>query len=101
MSQTIPPVVPFGLPSDLAQFVQQQVATGRYQSEADVVTHGVRLLQEREKKLEELRREVLPAFEGLDRGEGIVLKDNEALRDFMDDVKKRGKERLAAKRMQQ
>jgi putative addiction module CopG family antidote len=100
MSQATPPLVPFGLPSDLAQFVRQQVAAGRYQTEAEVVSHGVRLLQEREQKLEALRQMVLPALERLDRGEGLVLNGDDELREYFEDVKRRGKERLANRQKQ-
>lgn len=100
MSQVSPSFFPGDLPSDLAQFVRQQVAAGRYQTEAEVVSHGVRLLQERERKLEELRQMVLPALERLDRGEGIVLEGDDELREFFEDVKRRGKERHANRQNQ-
>jgi putative addiction module CopG family antidote len=100
MSQAMPPLVSGDLPSDLAQFVRQQVAAGRYQTEVEVVSHGVRLLQEREKKLEELRQMVLPALERLDRGEGIVLEGDDELREFFEAIKRRGKERLANRQNQ-
>ncbi len=38
------------LPVDLAQFVQQKVAEGKYQSAAEVVNAALRLLQEHEAK---------------------------------------------------
>jgi Arc/MetJ-type ribon-helix-helix transcriptional regulator len=34
-----------GLPSDLATFVQEGIASGKYQSEAELVTEAVRLLK--------------------------------------------------------
>lgn len=97
---TLPGIIE-GLPLDLAQFVRQQVSDGHFPTETEVVTHGLRLLQERAKTLNDLRCEVLPAFEGLDKGEGIDLKDNDALKAFMDDVRRRGDERLAARRQSQ
>jgi Arc/MetJ-type ribon-helix-helix transcriptional regulator len=36
------------LPDDLAQFIQQELATGKYQSEADLVAEAMRALKERE-----------------------------------------------------
>jgi putative addiction module CopG family antidote len=34
-----------GLPSDLETFVQEEIASGKYQSEAELVTEAVRLLK--------------------------------------------------------
>lgn len=100
MSGIAPTPITAGLPLDLAQFVKQQVADGRYPSETEVVNQGLRLLQEREKKLAELRAMVLPAIERLDRGEGIVLNGDEELKEFFEDVKRRGRERLAQRNEQ-
>jgi antitoxin ParD1/3/4 len=58
-----------GLAEDLEQFLPQELAKGRYQSEADLMAEAIRLLRERERRLDELRKEVLPAVEALDRGE--------------------------------
>jgi antitoxin ParD1/3/4 len=86
------------LPADLAQFVRQQVAAGRYPSETEVVSQGLRLLQEHEKKLEELRQMVLPALESLDRGEGILIQGDEELDRFFDDIIEQGDRELDEER---
>ena len=78
-------VVP--MPPDLDAFVHQVMATGMYDSEEAVVVAGLRLLQERERQLEELREELRPALEELDRGEGKPLD--------IEDIIRRGRERLA------
>jgi hypothetical protein len=59
------------------------------------VNHNLRLLQIRQRKLEQLRQMVRPAIERLDRGEGIVLEGDEELHVFFEDIKRRGQERLA------
>jgi antitoxin ParD1/3/4 len=89
------------IPSDLQQFVHQIIDAGGYQSEAEVVGQALRLLQERQRRIDELRREVEPALDQLDRGEGIRLKDEEELRQFFEGVKERGRKRLAAEHARQ
>jgi antitoxin ParD1/3/4 len=76
------------MPPDLNAFVHQVVATGMYESEEAVIVAGLRLLQEHERRLEELRAKLQPAIDSLDRGEGKPL-------DF-EDIKIRGRQRLAA-----
>jgi putative addiction module CopG family antidote len=87
------------IPPDLQQFVHQVIDAGGYKSEAEVVGQALRLLQQRQ--LEELRREIQPALDRLDRGEGIEIKDEEELRLFFEDIKERGRKRLEAEQVQQ
>jgi putative addiction module CopG family antidote len=54
-------IMPNGLPADLEQFVEQELASGKYASRDELVTEAVRLLREREHHLKELREEILPA----------------------------------------
>jgi antitoxin ParD1/3/4 len=77
------------LPHDLRQFVEQEIASGKYRSEEDLVCEGLRLLRERERRLQALREEIGPALEQLDRGEGKPLNAEE--------IKARGRKRLAAR----
>jgi antitoxin ParD1/3/4 len=85
------------LPPDLQQFVQQEIARGDYSSEADVLAAGLRLLRERERRLQALRDEIRPALDRLDRGQGIELAD-ESLDAFFEDIVVRGDRRLQAER---
>jgi putative addiction module CopG family antidote len=78
------------LPPDLNAFVHQAVATGMYESEEAVIVAGLRSLQEGQRCLEDLHAELQPALDALDRGEGRPL-------DF-EDIKSRGRQRLAAER---
>jgi len=76
------------LPSDLAQFVEREIASGKYQSEAEVICEALRILRERERRLEALRKDVQAGLEQVDRGEGAPL-DAES-------IKARGRQRLAS-----
>ena len=85
------------IPSDFQQFVHTVIDAGSFKNESEVVGEALRLLQERQRRIEELRREIQPALDQLDRGEGIEIKDEKELRLFFEDIKKRGRERLEAK----
>lgn len=75
------------IPAKLAEFVSGIVASGRFQSEEDVVAEALRLLQDRERKLQALREDIRVGIEELNRGEGAPLDIN--------DIMTRGRERLA------
>jgi antitoxin ParD1/3/4 len=90
MSPTITP--------DLQAFIQQAIASGKYRSEAEVVSEGLRLLQEKERKLDALRQDLQVGLDQLENGEGIVLADDQARQEFFQDIETRGRERLRAKR---
>ncbi|GAX41477.1 hypothetical protein NIES4075_24500 [Tolypothrix sp. NIES-4075] len=65
------------LPSELEQFIQAQIATGRYASAEEVISKALKLLEEWEKGyqqwVEETRQKVEVAIEQLDRGEGAEV----------------------------
>ncbi len=82
------------IPSEFEQFVQHAISSGGFKSESEVVVEALGLLRQR--KLYELRRDVDAAQMQLDRGEGIELEGEQALRDFFEDVKQRGRKRLEA-----
>ncbi|WP_096590854.1 type II toxin-antitoxin system ParD family antitoxin [Calothrix sp. NIES-2098] len=60
---------------ELEQFIQSQVASGKYASTEEVIIAGIKLLEERESiyqgKFEELRREIMIGVEASERGEVI------------------------------
>ena len=85
------------LPADLQQFVQEELAAGRYQSPAEVISDGLRLLRDRERRLNELRVELQVGIDELERGEAIVIRDEQELKAFFEDIKVRGRERLENK----
>ena len=61
------------LPKELERFVSDQVGSGQYPNPDEVVSHGLRLLQERaehqQQKLEDLRQAVAVALKEVERGE--------------------------------
>ena len=46
-------------------------------------------------RYERLKADVQAGFKSLDRGEGAILRSEKELHDFMEDVKRRGREKLA------
>lgn len=62
----------------------------------DVVCDAVRLLREREERIESLRAEIDKGIAELDAGEFIELNSEAELQAFFDDIEKRGKQRRAA-----
>ena len=58
------------LGAPLEAFVEEAVAHGRYGSRSEVLREGVRLVQEREKRLERL---LAPALAQMEAGEGYDL----------------------------
>ncbi len=61
------------LPPQLEQFIQSQIASGKYASIDEIFLAGIKLLEERERlyqgRFEELRREVMVGVEEAEQGE--------------------------------
>ena len=85
------------IPSDLQQFVHNAIDAGNYKDEAEVVGQALRMLQQRQRRIDELRREIQPALDRLDRGEGIEL-DDAGLDAFFEDIKAGNRAELEAER---
>ena len=79
-----------GLPTDLEAFVQQEVADGKYRSTEEVICAGLRSLCDREQELEHIAKKLRPTIAEVRSGHPGVEFD-------VDDIVKRGMERLAAK----
>ncbi len=62
------------LPPDLEELIKQKVATGHYTSASEVISEGLRLLQEKEeleRRRDELRGELLVAQAQLRNGQAM------------------------------
>jgi antitoxin ParD1/3/4 len=71
--------------ADLQHFMHSVIDRGEFHTESEVVGEALRLLQERRRRIEALRQEILPAIERLDRGEGIEVREDE-LDGFFDGI---------------
>jgi putative addiction module CopG family antidote len=87
MTETFPP--------DLQQFVQQEVASGRYRDEGELVQEAVRFYRDSNRRHQELKESIKASLEQIDRGEGIRLENDAALEAFFDDIEAEVEEELA------
>jgi len=63
------------IPDELKAFIEREIASGKYRSEEEVLSAGLRLLQERERKLEALQADLLEGVSELERGERLSGKE--------------------------
>lgn len=82
------------LTAELEQLVSDKVKTGMYQTASEVIREGLRLLNERDHRLEALRRDIRVGFEAVDRGEFSEF-DEVTVGELSERVKARGRKRLA------
>jgi antitoxin ParD1/3/4 len=87
--------VNISLTQELEQIVNKKVSSGMYQTASEVVREGLRLLVERDRRLESLRRDVRAGFEAIKRGEYTDY-DVTTIQKLADRVNTRGRKRLAA-----
>jgi antitoxin ParD1/3/4 len=83
------------LTQELEQIVNKKVSSGMYQTASEVVREGLRLLIERDRRMESLRHDVRAGFEAIKRGEYTDY-DGATIRKLADRVDARGRRRLAA-----
>ncbi len=83
------------LTADQKAFVRQAIETGRIHRAEDAVQQALSLWEERERTRAEILASVDVAEASLARGEGRFI-TQESVRELSEDVKKRGRARLAA-----
>ena len=82
------------LTPELEQLVEDKVKTGMYQTASEVIGEGLRLLRERDQRVEALRRDVRAGFEAVERGE-FTEYDASNIKELADRIKARGRKHLA------
>ena len=86
------------LTPELEKLVNDKVNSGMYHTASEVVREGLRMLRERDQRLDGLRGEVRAGFEGAGRGE-FTEYDESNIKELSDRVKARGLGRLAGDEM--
>jgi len=84
------------LPPDLQQFVQDQLATGKYASASEVVSDAVRMMRERESRLQALRSDIELGIKQLDDGDFFEIQSDSALQEFFKGIATRREQRRSA-----
>ena len=82
-------------PPDLQEFVQQKIAAGVFRSADEFAVEAAKLYRELDIRREELNSKVAAGIEQLESGDYIDLAGDDELARFFEDVKRRGRERLA------
>lgn len=81
------------LTPQLEKLIHREIKSGRYSSASEVVRDALRLFSDRKKqrdrKLEDLRRDLQIGIDQLDRGEGVPFDD-----ELVERIKREGRRRL-------
>ena len=83
------------LTQELEQIVNKKVSSGMYQTASEVVREGLRLLVERDRRLESLRGDIRAGFDAIKRGEYTDY-DARTIQKVADRVNARGRRRLVS-----
>ncbi|MCC6330051.1 MAG: type II toxin-antitoxin system ParD family antitoxin [Acidobacteria bacterium] len=87
------------LTPELEKFIENKVKSGRYHTASEVVRESLRLLEREDQLLEfkrnELRREIEKGVEQIRNGECLEVNSDGEWRQFLEDVKARGRARRA------
>ena len=81
------------LPPELHQFIQNEITSGRYGSEDELLCDAVRLL--RSWKLHQLREKVQLGVNQISRGEETVIENDKQLAAFFDEIESEVQNELA------
>lgn len=85
------------LSPEVEQLARQYVDGQRFTSTNDVILVAMRLFGEFQTQYRsDVAESIQRGFDEIHSGEGIELRDDAALQDFFDDIKRRGRERYEA-----
>jgi putative addiction module CopG family antidote len=87
------------LTADQRAFVQRAIESGRFSREEDAVQEALALWEERERRRLEILAMVDEAEASLARGEGREITE-ESMKALAEEIKQRGRRRLASERVQ-
>ncbi len=85
------------LTSELEQLVHDKVRTGMYQTASEVIREGLRLLRERDQRVEALRQDLRAGFDAVERGE-FTDYDATNIQELSTRIKSQGRKRLAVEK---
>ena len=89
------------LTPELEKFIQSKVDSRMYQTASEVVREALRLMahqeQDRQAKLEALRRDIQISRDQYDRGEYIEIRDEKDRQALFERITRNGRAQLAAK----
>ena len=77
------------------RFVEQQLGTGDYSDESEVISHALNLWQRYQERVEEIRAGVQRGIDDMEAGRYRTISSPEEAKAFGDEIKKRGRERRA------
>jgi antitoxin ParD1/3/4 len=69
----------FSLGDHFERFIDAQVSDGRYDNASEVVRAALRLLEDHEARMRELRAAIAQADAEIERGDGVLIADPQAL----------------------
>jgi len=81
------------IPPEYRQFVEAVIARGGFQSEVEVVSEALHLLEERDRHMDALRRDIQVGLDDLERGDYSEY-DDDSLKAFFQEVKAEGRQTL-------
>ena len=84
-------------PEERDDILKRKVQSGMYQSEDDVIDSALRLLDERDMYLAELKEEVRVGIEQIANGDYVEY-TSETLHELFDEIEEQGLKRLEARR---